>query len=490
MSASNHTSRSEALNTMPPTAISRACATFIFALTTTLALAQSPDPRLKNAYTFQKDGWTYAHLEGAPGEIGFQHGYLLADAIADNLQTIELENTHDSGQPWPYFRTIAHDQILPRIEPEYRAELQGIADGLQAQGKNIDLLDIVALNAHLEVSDYYLPWLLKQQGKPAIAALVAPGRCSAFIATGSATKDGKIVIAHSNWSSYAEGERWTTVFDIVPDHGLHLLMDGSPGLIHSGDDFGVNSAGIMITETTLPMFQGWNPAGTPEFVRARKAMQYADTIDQFAALMREGNNGGYANSWLVGDRKTNEIAYLELGLKHTPLTRKADGYFVSANFPVDPDLIRDDTPGFDTHTRKSTMNARHLRADQFVQQHAGQLDTTLAEQYLADHYDSYEHKVDAGRRSLCGHEDVSKDPEPAWNSPPFSPGGAVTGKVMDATMAAQMSFTARAGHPCGEDFHAAPFLAAHPEFKWQTPILHDMKAGPWSTFTAAQHQPS
>jgi Phospholipase B len=462
----------------------------ITVLTSTAALAQTPDPRLKSSYTFHKDGWTYVHLAGTPAEVGFQHGYLLSDDIADNLKTIELVNIHESSKPWSYFRSIARDQIWPHVEPEYRAELQGIADGLRAKGSAIDLWDIVALNAHIEVSDYYLPWLAVQQGKSSPPALVAPGRCSAFIATGSATKDGKIVIAHSNWSSYAEGERWTTVFDIVPTHGNRILMDGSPGLIHSGDDFGVNSAGIMITETTLPMFKGWNTAGIPEFVRARKAMQYANNIDEFVKIMREGNNGGYANSWLVGDRKTNEIAYLELGLKHTPLSRKSDGYFVSANFPVNPELIRDDTPGFDTHDMTSTMNARHVRADQFVQEHLGRLDTNLAEQYLSDHYDSYEHKVVAARRSLCGHEDVSKDPEPAWDSPPFSPSGAVTGKVMDSAMAANMSFIARAGHPCGEDFIAAPFFAAHPDFNWQAPILHDMKAGPWSTFTTNQHKAS
>ena len=60
-------------------------------------------------------------------------------------------------------------------------------------------------------------------------------------------------------------------------------------------------------------------------------------IDEYVATMRDQNNGGYANSWLIGDRKTGEIAYLELGLQHTPLTRKKDGYFVSANFAVDPD---------------------------------------------------------------------------------------------------------------------------------------------------------
>ena len=90
----------------------------------------------------------------------------------------------------------------------------------------------------------------------------------------------------------------------------------------------------MITETTITGFHGFDPKGIPEFVRARKAMQYAASIDEFARLMKEGNNGGYANDWLVADRKTNEIASLELGLKNVTLEKKTDGYFVGANFPI------------------------------------------------------------------------------------------------------------------------------------------------------------
>ena len=51
-------------------------------------------------------------------------------------------------------------------------------------------------------------------------------------------------------------------------------MDGFPGFIHSGDDFGINSAGLAITETTISGFSGYDPSGIPEFVRARKGMQY------------------------------------------------------------------------------------------------------------------------------------------------------------------------------------------------------------------------
>ena len=87
---------------------------------------------------------------------------------------------------------------------------------------------------------------------------------------------------------------------------------------------------------------------------------------------------------------------------------------------------------------------------------------------------------------MCGHEETSPVGEPVWGNPPYAPSGAVTGEVTDAAMAERMSMIVRAGHPCGADFIAAPFLAAHPEFDWQKPILHDMKAGPWTEFKSGE----
>lgn len=458
-------------------------------LATACASAQKNDPRMTGSYEFHDGGWTYVHLQGTPEQIGFQHGYLLAREIEDNVNVYRVEVAHDHQLDWNAFRRAGERVLWPHVDPEYQQEMKGIAAGLHARGSKLDLWDVVALNGELELSDYYFPMVKARQGARETAQDVAPGKCSAFIATGSATKDGRIVIAHSNWSSYAEGERWTMVFDIVPAHGQHFIMDGMPGVITSGDDFGVNSSGLMITETTLPMAKGFDVNGIPEFDRSRKAMQYATSIDEYAAIMRKGNNGGYANSWLIGDRKTGEIAYLELGLHHTPLTKKKDGYFVSSNFAADPALIRDDTPGFNPNNPDSSMNARHIRALQFMKTHYGKLDTTLAEQYLSDHYDTYEHRVDAGRRSLCGHEDTAAEGEKVWGNPPYDPSGAVTGKVTDSELAAKMSFIGRAGHPCGESFKAEPFFAAHPQFDWQKPILHDMIAGPWTRFAANEKAP-
>jgi len=51
-------------------------------------------------------------------------------------------------------------------------------------------------------------------------------------------------------------------------------------------------------------------------------------------------------------------------------------------------------------------------------------------------------------------------------------------------MAERMSFIAGMGHPCGVEFHAAEHIKEHPEFKWQSPLLRDVKANPWTVVEA------
>ena len=439
-------------------------------------------------YRFERGGWTYVHLEGTPAEIGYQHGRLLSAEIADLVQVLKLESQHSTKREWSFYREASRKMLWPHIEAEYQQELEGIAKGVQSRGVKLDVWDIVALNAGIELPEYYEPWLNKSQRAANAPHILPDGHCSAFIATGSYTKDGKIVIAHNNWSSYAEGERWTVMFDIEPTHGHHMLMDGEPGVITSQDDFGVTDAGLMITETTITQFEGWNPDGIPEFVRSRKAMQYAGNIDEYAAIMRKGNNGGYANDWLIGDRKTGEIAYLELGLKNTPLWRSKDGYFISSNFARDPKLIKNETGGFDANNLSSSPNARRVTWEGKIASAKGRIDVDLAEEFLASHDDSVTGKETADARTLCGHLDRDPHGVPEWDDGPYYPEGSVTGKVADADMAGHLSLIARAGHPCGEDFLAAPFFAAHPEYGYLKPILKDMKAGPWTPFSAGEKQ--
>jgi hypothetical protein len=441
------------------------------------------DPRMKNAFRRPElNGWTFVHLEGTPAEIGFQHGSLLADEIVDMKNLVEFELTNNGEKNWKFFRNASREIMWPHIEQQYREELQGITAGVVARGKSLDLWDIVAMNALTEW-EYYVAEYDKQHE---IVSPKEPGageHCSAFVATGSYTKDGRVIIAHNSWSSYLEGVRWTMIFDIYPSQGYRILMDGPPGFITSSDDFGLNSAGIMITETTIAGFHGFDPNGIPEFVRARKAMQYSASVDDFAQYMEQGNNGGYANDWLIADRKNNEIASLELGLKNVTLERTKDGYFVGANFPINPKLAAEET-NFDSKDMSQSANARHVRWEQLMGEYKGNIDIAAAQRFLADHYDTFDKKTEPNERTLCGHVDLSPRGIGTWQ-PPYGIAGAVQNKVADAAMAERMSLSAAAGHACGMDFYADLHFKAHPELLSQKDFAKDLVSRPWTEFSIA-----
>ena len=466
----------------------------VLALTLSGRSARNPqghtdDARLKKAWRFQRGGWTYVHLEGTPAEIGYQHGSLLAWEIEDAFRAVKLEDTHITKRDWEFFRATARDVLWPHIDAEYQQELQGIADGLKERGVSMDVWDVVALNAFEEVPFYYVPWLEEKQKRaglvPEHPPLHAPGNCSAFVATGNWTKDHRPVIAHNNWTGVLAGARWRIIFDLVPAKGYRMIMDGFPGVIVSDDDFTINAAGLAVTETTITRFHGFDPNGKPEFARARKATQYATSIDEYVAIMNDGNNGGYANDWLLADFNTGEVARFEQGLKHTRLWRTKDGYFVGSNFPSDPELIKDETD-FDVTDKSSSMNARHTRWEQLMAQHKGKIDAALAEKFESDHYDSFQKKEEASERTLCGHAETSPRGAREWDWDPYYPGGTVQAKAADTVMAKKMTLVARAGHACGGNFKAAEFLTLHPEYAWQKPALTDMIAGPWTEFTVGE----
>ncbi len=440
---------------------------------------------LQGSYRFESNGWVFVHLQGPPDQLGYQHGYLLAAEIDDLLRALKPFLEHETKHDWNFYRKAAEQILWPKIDQEFQREIDGIVAGLAARKINADRWDIVALNAIEELPYYYVPWLDRQQGKP--PSTHSPGNCSAFVATGSYTKDHRIVIAHNNWTSYAIGSRWNIIFDLTPEKGNRILMDGLPGVITSDDDFAVNSNGIMLTETTITGFTLFDPNGSPEFYRSRKALQYGNSIDDYVKIMLDRNNGGYANDWLLGDSKTGEIALFELGLREHSVRRTKDGYFVGSNFPVDPKLIKAET-SFDVNNKTSSPNARHTRWDQLMAEHKGKIDVETAKRLEADAYDVVEKREAPDEHTLCGCVDKSPRGIPEWDWGKFYPGGTVQAKAMDASMAAKMQIWAAMGHPCAPDFVAADFLKDHPEYGWMRGFLRDMKTQPWTLFTSGMRR--
>src|SRR5207249_11976533 len=66
----------------------------------------------------------------------------------------DLELVHEEKHDWAFFRKAAEQVFWPHVEQEYREEIEGIAEGLKARGGKLDVWDLVALNAWLEIPYY------------------------------------------------------------------------------------------------------------------------------------------------------------------------------------------------------------------------------------------------------------------------------------------------------------------------------------------------
>ena len=260
-------------------------------------------------------------------------------------------------------------------------------------------------------------------------------------------------------------------------------MDGLPGVIASDDDFGVNADGIMVTETTITQFEGWDPAARPEFMRARKALQYSQSIDDFVRIMLDGNNGGYANDWLIGDNKTGEIALLELGLKNHAVKRTRDGCYFRRQLSRDRKILTREETKFDPAKKDSSPNARKSRWEELIAAHKGKIDLDLAKcvrdrrirRICQDAWFERANVVRPGRDLAAGCSRVGLGP--------FYPGGTVQSKVIDGALAAKLAFWGQVGH-AGSDFMVDPFLKEHKEYEWMRGLLKDMKCREWTQFRA------
>ncbi len=427
-------------------------------------------PTLAKASRQDKGGWIILHLKGTPREIGYQHGVLVSTEIADAVKTGAAFLKVRSGKDWSWYRAVAKNLFWPKMDEEYRQEIDGIAEGLRAKGGKEDSDDILALNSFIELSDYYVP-KVESMGHNASLRSAAPLSCSAFVATGSETKDGKIVMGQNFWWDYVMGERWRVILDITPVKGNRMMFDALPGLIESGTDWAINDKGIALTESTLSNFVGFDEAGAPEFERMRKAIQYADSLDETVRILKEHNNGAYANRWLLADIKTNTIGDLELGLKNVVFRSTSDGCYSAANYPQDPKLMREEAPGYDP--KSDPCELRRARWETHLVQDKGKVDATLAMSYVADSYNHETGKNDGGGGALCGKQ------------PLF---GAISARVLTSDSVSKMGFWAKLGVPDGTDVVAAD-LTQGPFWSRFKPYLRDLKAQPWTMILAGDLEP-
>src|SRR5450631_3518712 len=106
------------------------------------AVAQSSTHAMAKASRENKNGWIYVHLEGSPTDIGYQHGYLLANDIDTGIQAMAWLFKHDTKRDWQFYRNAAKSFLWDKLDREYKDEINGIVEGLRAKNIYYDSLDL------------------------------------------------------------------------------------------------------------------------------------------------------------------------------------------------------------------------------------------------------------------------------------------------------------------------------------------------------------
>jgi hypothetical protein len=393
------------------------------------------------AYRYPAAGWIYLHIEGKPYDRGYQHGYLMAREIPEYLErcAFDLGGKADQ-QTWNQFRTAANALFLRGFDREILEEMRGIADGANAHGakwldRKLDLIDIVVANTDVEMGElrwatdrtptgleglhFDLPGYARQPRKDAVT-----DHCSAFAATGPATRDGKMIVGHVTWWPQTLAEQTNVMLDIKPETGHRMLIQSYPGGIESGTDWYQNDAGMVLTETTIDQTP-FNVNGTPVAFRARRAIQYGGNIDEVVRELGTRNNGLYTNEWIIGDAKNNEIAMYELGTNHTRLWRSSKNDWFGG------------TPGFywgDNNSKDLTINLEYEPDPQGAPEYVPYVPGTrdLAWQDL---YRKYKGQIDEQFAFL------------AFRSAPLVSSSTMDAKVATADMANGLMVWAEIGRP-------------------------------------------
>ncbi|MCX5970166.1 MAG: C45 family autoproteolytic acyltransferase/hydrolase [Coprothermobacterota bacterium] len=405
-------------------------------------------------------------MQGDPYQRGLQHGYLLAGEIVEAIRVRDALLQMDMGLTFAEVSATAAEMYGPMLDQEIRQEMQGIADGvnlgsLEAPGEELTFEEVLGWNSLIDLSTM---WAVNTSGSS------LNDHCSAFIATGSYTQDGEIVMGHNSWADYAGFAVWRVMLDLRPEQGHRIVMQSAPGLVWSGSDYFISDAGLVGCETTFFNWQRFDSTGLPVFLRTRWAMQYADSIDRFVEILNDRNNGGYANGWLLGDVRTNEIARFEQGLAATRLDRTVDGYYAGYNAAEDP-AIQAESGGWNADDPSNFSGARRIRWGQLLEANKGSLDSELGMTMLGDHYDTWLEREEPSSRTLCGHYEQYG-----------APCGAMDGKVTNSQMARQMSTWARWGLPCGMAFDAEQAIAVNPGYGRLEGLLTDLPSQNWTIF--------
>jgi hypothetical protein len=215
---------------------------------------------IKGARLKQQKGIKILNIKGSPYQMGYQHGYLLAEKIGLMInRTLRATAAYVAAQTGSDLKRAeemlkaGQERAEPNLPPELKEEMEGITDGAKDAGTDVSLQQVLLWNTNYDQWCIYChPHYWQCDGQDAIGStgsMGPSGGCSSFCAWDEwAGGDGRLIFG-KNEDNFNMPEQLDCRLLVVadPDQGFGHAFMTYPGMI--GLDGGLNEHGLeMMTQ--------------------------------------------------------------------------------------------------------------------------------------------------------------------------------------------------------------------------------------------------
>ncbi len=284
------------------------------------------------------DGKKLLHVEGSAYEMGYQHGFLLAEEVqymtsVEMLTSIMME--FELGMTVSDLKSKVLDALtgllgliiepealeafvdnnadfmmemgkdylmmpiinlnLKHVPEEFIEEMQGVADGATDAGYSTDLENILLLNmgvdAALSIINPIAAVLYTIPGLPEFIKDMIENlhACDDFIVHGDATSDGRVLMGRDFQLTYVGFSETSLLIEQIPDDGYSFVLCSTAGLI--GPLSGMNSRGIGTGINLVVALDSSIEFGMGAALTCRKVLQYAGELSEAIDMVKNLKRG-------------------------------------------------------------------------------------------------------------------------------------------------------------------------------------------------------
>ncbi|KAJ7208689.1 acyl-coenzyme A:6-aminopenicillanic acid acyl-transferase-domain-containing protein [Mycena pura] len=346
----------------------------------------------------------HIELTGSPREIGFQHGKQLAVQIRRQIQVYSTMFQRTSNLDWPAVRNISvvYQNTIRSLTPDIYVEMEGIAEGA-----NLSILDIIALNARSEIA----------------LGLFSDG-CTSLGWKLEGNCHGDVILAQ-NWDWTPRVQENLAMMSIDQPGHPKIYMMAEAGIVGK---IGFNSASVGVCLNAIRAHPT-DSSKLPIHVALRLCLESTSTqnaIDRITSL------GGVASSQHILIADQSGAVAMELSpLGDTYIPCNKHGYIAHTNHFIANKcgVIEPHWPGVGSHERLARIDElmNGLKCEVGVGEEHEKIGDTLRQRVFSDTFNS--------PASICCMENPIKPIETRSRTlfcivMTFSPGAAPSAEVV------------------------------------------------------------